>query len=214
MLSERRKRDTDSEGSDGHLPRFPLCRSRRAKLTIRAKKESEITTIAKPIKLLTASIEISTRLTKTELTIGLVVGKIYEGRHWRSPVYGSTDWLTREEMSHANRRIAPRTAPLDPVTFAPPRCVARFLRRSGDVLVYDAHVQGLHPDHLRQNSFRRSSPTRCTSCNVHACSIPSARPTRTATQILGYHQTTHQDKRKMVYFGCTTLVFNPAKGAI
>jgi len=193
---------------------FPLCRSRRAKLTNRAKKESKIVTIAGPIKLLTASIEIFTRLTKTKFTLGLVVGKIYEGRHWRCPVCGITDWFTREETSHANRRIAPRTAPLDPVTFAPPRCVARFLRRSGDVAVYEAYVQGLHPDHFRQPFFRRSSPTRCTSCNVHACSIPSARPTRTATQILGYHQTTHQDKRKVVYFGCTTLVFNPAKGAI
>jgi len=126
MLSERRKRDTDSEGNDGDLPRFPLCQSRRAKLTIRAKKESEIVSISEPSKLPTASIEISTRLTKTKLTLGLVVGKIYEGRHWRSPVYGITDWLTKEEMSHANLRIAPRTAPLDPVTFALPDALQGF----------------------------------------------------------------------------------------
>jgi len=149
MLSERRKRDTASEGSDGI---FPLCRSRRAKLTIRAKKESELITVAEPIELLTASIEISTRLTKTELTLGLVVGKIYEGRHWRSPVYGITDWLTKEEMSHANRWVAPRTAPLDPVTFAPPRCVARFIRRSGHIsatkLTFKACIQTISGSRL------------------------------------------------------------------
>jgi hypothetical protein len=157
MLSKERKREAASGNRDEDLPSFPLCRSRRARLTRKVKKESEIVPTTEPTILLTGSLDIFSETDKTR--------EIWVLLWARFTAVDSTPQIVlpekkRRGTSKANRRIALRTVPLDQSQFPAPDAIGKVSRRSGDVSVYEISVKGSHPDHLKQPFLRRSCLTR------------------------------------------------------
>ena len=179
MLSERRNRDTASEGSDGDLSIVPI---KKSKANNQSKERKRTNYSRRAYRAAHCQYRDFYETDQDRVNPWSCCGQDLRGQTLEK------SRIRHHRLAHQRRNVSRKPLGCASYRSARPRHICPSQMRCKvystiwTYFGYEAHVQGLHSDHLRQPPFfRRSSPTRCTLCNVHACSILPAHPTRTAT---------------------------------